>query len=74
MSGGDMAWLETLEEKVHAAADRIRELGDENERLAARVAELEGQDESAEWEQERSEIRSRVESLAEGLEALLADR
>lgn len=33
--------LEALEERVHAAVRRLRELAEENERLAARVAELE---------------------------------
>lgn len=89
MSAGDDApiGLDELEQRIHAAARRLRELAEENERLAARVAELEapaGQappaaeepaDESgaAAWRRERAEVRRRVDKLARRLADLLGE-
>jgi predicted RNase H-like nuclease (RuvC/YqgF family) len=73
----DIAWLQALEEKVHAAAGRIRELKEENAGLRRKVEELEAQlatptsDEAAGWTEEREEIRGRVARLIEHLEGLL---
>ena len=75
--GQDMAWLQALEEKVHAAAGRLRELREENASLRQRIEELEerlaapASDEAARWTEEREEIRGRVERLVERLEGLL---
>ena len=73
-------WLQELEERVGETAARLRELRAENETLRQRVAELEGELASAPdgkeretWVEERAEIRSRVEQLAEHLEKLLED-
>lgn len=74
-------WLETLESRVHEAAERLRDLREENRELARRVEALETEladtrsaGEAAErWEQERDEIRRRVERLAEGLEELVRE-
>lgn len=75
----DITWLQTLEEKVHAAAGRIRDLREENATLRRRVEELEerlaeapaaaGADDR--WAEEREEIRGRVERLVEHLDGLL---
>ena len=78
-SGRDIAWLQALEEKVHAAALRIRDLREENAALRGRVEDLEAQlaapvptsDPAAErWAEEREEIRGRVARLVEHLEGL----
>ncbi len=73
----DIAWLQALEEKVHAAAGRILELRDENTRLRQKIEELEEQlsapatDEAAgRWVDEREEIRGRVARLVQLLEGL----
>ena len=72
----DIAWLQALEEKVHAAAGRILELRDENTRLRQKIEELEERlttptDEAGErWAEEREEIRGRVTRLVEHLEGL----
>ena len=73
----DIAWLQALEEKVHAAAGRILELREENARLQRRIEELEERlatpatDEAgARWIEEREEIRERVARLVERLEGL----
>lgn len=73
-------WLQELEERVRETATRLAELRAENEKLARRVAALEGElaspPESREretWAEERAEIRGRVEQLAEHLEKLLED-
>jgi predicted nucleic acid-binding Zn-ribbon protein len=75
-------WLTTLEDKVRAAADRIRTLNTENGLLRSRIAELEDQlaaasaataasgAGAAQWEVERREIRERVERLTQHLEEL----
>lgn len=78
-AGQDIAWLRALEEKVHAAAGRIRDLKEENAGLRRTIEELEAQLESsaaapgedaARWAEEREEIRGRVERLVEHLEGL----
>lgn len=83
MDESDLSWLADLEQSVERAAGRLRELREENARLAARLAELEataaesagdaGDDDSgaAAWRRERKQVRARVESLAESLEKLL---
>ncbi len=74
----DTGWLQTLEEKVHAAAGRIQELREENATLRRRVEDLEerltgapASEEAARWAEERESIRGRVERLVEHLEELL---
>jgi len=77
----DLAWLDALEQRVHDTTARLRELGEENARLSARVGELEAElesatpesaeDASAAWKQERKDIRKRVEALTRNLEDLL---
>ncbi|MEM7051742.1 MAG: hypothetical protein AAF604_18900 [Acidobacteriota bacterium] len=71
MSGEDR-WLGVLEEKVRDAATLIRRLREENQRMAERLEELEQQG-ADRWQEERSEIRTRVEALANGLEELLEE-
>jgi len=78
-----MDWLDDLETRVHDAAERLRELKDQNADLERRIAELEAKlaaapeaepaDSSAasEWAAERDDIRRRVERLAATLEELL---
>jgi predicted RNase H-like nuclease (RuvC/YqgF family) len=76
-TGKDIAWLQALEEKVHAAAGRIRELREENASLQRKIEELEARlatpvsDEAAGWVEEREEIRGRVSRLVEHLEGLV---
>lgn len=90
MSAGDDApiGLDELERRVHAAARRLRELTEENERLAGRLAELEAAAEkappaaaepaddsgAAAWRRERAEVRRRVDELARRLADLLGDQ
>lgn len=75
----DTAWLQTLEEKVHAAAGRILELREENTRLQRRIEELEErlsapssvtEEAAGQWVEEREEIRGRVVRLIHLLEGL----
>jgi predicted RNase H-like nuclease (RuvC/YqgF family) len=82
MDGNEMTipWLKELEERVQDTSSRLSELKKENTALKARIESLEselaaapGADEKAVWTEEKSEIRTRVESLAEHLEALLKD-
>src|SRR6185369_3349751 len=68
-------WLEPLEAKVRAAAERIQALKEENATLHRRIEELEerltapSQDDNASrWEEEKREIRERVERLTKTLE------
>lgn len=75
-----MDWLESLEERVREAAAEIERLRQENTRLSGLCEDLEGQLEDARsasggesWEQERTEIRERVERLAESLSSLLEE-
>lgn len=68
-------FLEALEAKVAQAIDRLAALGQENEELRHRVAELEAELASksevpSAWKREREEIRKRVERLVEKLSAL----
>lgn len=75
----EMTWLQTLEDKVHAAAGRIRDLREENATLQRRIEELEERlaapqpvsGEASRWVEERAEIRGRVERLVEHLEGLV---
>lgn len=78
-------WLEHLERTVHETAETIAALREEKQELVSRVEELEDEIErlSAEggadtgdgapeaWQEERKEIRRRVQSLTEKLEGLL---
>lgn len=80
-------WLQDLEEKVQLAASRLRETREENEQLETRCKELESKVEDlenqlleagegsdgAEWQEEREEIRTRVEKLVDHLGELLAE-
>ena len=72
-------WLEQLESRIQQAAERMRELGEENAALRDKVGGLEKelaqmeQGAASAWDAERAEIRTRVEALAGKLEALLAD-
>ena len=68
-------WLSPLEEKIHAAAQRIQSLKEENAALHRRIEELEerlaassSEDGAARWQEERREIRERVERLTKTLE------
>jgi predicted RNase H-like nuclease (RuvC/YqgF family) len=69
-------WLSTLEDKVRAAAERIQALREENAALRSQVAGLEAQlaaapgGEDPRWQEERREIRERVERLTRHLEEL----
>jgi cell division septum initiation protein DivIVA len=77
-------WLSPLEDKVRAAAERIRSLNEENAALRRQVSELEEQLATAstaaaaapsdlgaaQWDAERWEIRERVERLTQHLEEL----
>ena len=74
-------WLGELEKQVKAASEKLRELKNENRELKKKLAALEkkvsrkgsgkqAREEEA-WQQERQEIRDRVEQLAKHLESLL---
>ena len=69
-------WLSPLEQKVRAAAERIRALKEENTALHRRIEDLEerlaaaSDDSAARWEEERREIRERVERLTRTLEEM----
>jgi len=69
------SWLQDLEERVHAASARLRELKAENETLRGKLAELEERlatsSDAESWSEERDEIRQRVEKLVEHLSELL---
>lgn len=77
-------WLTTLEDRVRAAAERIRSLGEENSALRRQISGLEEQlaavssapampsdPGASRWEEERREIRERVERLTRHLEELV---
>lgn len=71
-------WLETLEERVREATARLRDLQEENRKLQRRVGELEerlaeGEGAASGWDEERDEIRRRVEGLVRTLEDLLEE-
>lgn len=72
-------WLSPLERKVRAAAERIQALKEENAALRRRIEDLEERlaaapavtdDGAARWEEERREIRERVERLTRTLEEM----
>ncbi|MDA8017128.1 MAG: hypothetical protein MPN21_06730 [Thermoanaerobaculia bacterium] len=68
------SWLKDLEERVHAASKALRALRAENDKLKARIKELEDRTGGGEsWQAEREEIRGRVEKLADHLAELLGD-
>ncbi|HKH46625.1 MAG TPA: cell division protein ZapB [Thermoanaerobaculia bacterium] len=74
----EMVWLQAVEEKVHAAAGRIRDLREENATLRRRIEELEERlaapavsGTADRWVEEREEIRGKVERLVEHLEGML---
>jgi FtsZ-binding cell division protein ZapB len=82
-------WMENLEGKVREAAQEIRRLRAANDELNERIATLETEAESAQrsakaaapvvpeadaaWEQEREEVRRRVEKLVAQLEGLIRE-
>jgi predicted RNase H-like nuclease (RuvC/YqgF family) len=74
----DIEWLDALESRVREAAERLRDLGQENAALRDRIADLEtrlaaaegGSGAAGRWEAEREEIRRRVEGLTRRLEEL----
>lgn len=78
-----MEWLGGLEGKVREAAERLEALRLENRKLAAQVRDLESRLAAATsadtapadggWQEERAEIRRRVESLTATLEALIEE-
>jgi predicted RNase H-like nuclease (RuvC/YqgF family) len=76
-------WLSPLEEKVRAAAERIQALKQENTALHRRIEDLEerltaassvpaaaADDGASRWEEERRQIRERVERLTKTLEEM----
>ena len=73
----EVPWLTELEQKIRAVTDAQRELREENESLKSRIDELQDElkiaaaGESAKWQEQRAQIRRRVEKLASGLEELL---
>ena len=83
----DAEWLDELEARVEAASEELRRLREENSGLQEKVEELSGELEEARaaaseggdpeaaqgWEEEKGEIRRRVEALAENLETLLEE-
>ncbi len=77
----ELDFLAALEAKIHEAAARLASMRAENRELARRVAELEDQLDSFDasdrgveaWQEEKAEIRRRVEALAEHLESMLDD-
>jgi predicted RNase H-like nuclease (RuvC/YqgF family) len=72
-------WLADLEKKVDKAAAELASLRKQNKSQAAKIKKLEdqlaeaagGAASAADWDQERDEIRKRVEKLSAGLEKLL---
>ncbi len=76
-----IAWLRDLEERVEEASERLRTLRQEKAELEKRIEELEAElaeaaapnPDAQAWEQERTEVQSRVADLVGHLEALLED-
>ncbi len=73
-----IAWLRDLEERVQEASVRLGDLRAQNDKLRARVAELEEKltvvpdaEKVAGWTEERDDIRQRVEKLVGHLDQLL---
>jgi len=66
--------LDRLDGMVRKVSVALRSLREENGHLK-RMLERRGEepDDAAEWEEERAEIRRRVELLSEQLEGLLGD-
>lgn len=79
MSDPEKAWLDQLEATVKEAAETIQALREEKADLVRQVQELEakaggnegGEDAEKAWQEERREIRKRVEKLTKRLEGLL---
>lgn len=77
----DTKWLSDLEQKVQAVADELKSLRKENRAQKTKIGQLQERLSQAaaagpsagEWQQERDDIRRRVERLAAGLEKLLED-
>lgn len=70
-TNGDTEILSRLGERVEKAVATIQELRRERDQLRARVEELEAANEEHErFVKERGEIRGRIESILESLEAL----
>lgn len=81
-------WMETLEQRVREAAEEIRRLRAENEQMQERIGTLEHElsqaviqppvaaeatAADAAWEEERAEVRARVERLVRQLEGLILE-
>jgi len=82
-------WMETLEQRVREAAEEIRRLRTENDALEERIETVERElaqavargarpdakepEGDGAWEQERAEVRSRVERLVQQLEGLIKE-
>lgn len=78
-------WLEALETKVAQAAAELKRLREANQSLATQVEKLQtsldeaqeaardttAESDEAAWQDEKAQIRRRVEELAETLEGLL---
>lgn len=75
----DVKWLDDLEKRVDKATAELKSLRKQNGTQAAKIEKLEeqlaaaksGAKSAAVWDQERDEIRKRVEKLSAGLEKLL---
>lgn len=74
-----MDWIKALEHKVTAVAREMADLRKKNRSLVAKVNRLEREAREKPaagndgWEEERREIRDRVERLAGDLEGLLEE-
>ena len=73
----DAPWLAELEARVREAAAEIGRLRHDNRRLEKELARLRkagaGNGGAAAWEQQRAEVRSRLERLTEHLEGALGE-
>lgn len=75
----DTKWLADLEKRVDKAAAELASLRKQNKSQAAKIKKLEdqladaasGAASAAGWDEERDEIRKRIEKLSAGLEKLL---